>query len=364
MERVAKVQVGRETIRVLTEAAGAALVEVEAAECEQIRRELPDPPDGPTVQQVSADGAMVPVVNGKWVEARSLAVGEVDGAGEEIHARHLSYFSRVCTAEEFIPLLYPELHRRGTERAGTVCLVTDGADWLQRIGDTYRPDAVRILDFAHAAEHIAAAGHAVWGVGTAEVSEWLAVQLHELRHGRPERVLTALRELPVERVVDLAAARQIQAREIAYLEKRREQITYAEFQAAGYPIGSGAIESANKLMVEARLKGAGMHWALGNVNPLLALRAMNACGRWNERWPLIDLRLRQRRSEQRHRRWVARRTSDQQPEAPPALSVPAACHTVPRRQPPPPPKGLMQQGKPAPNHPWRRPLSHRSVPKS
>jgi hypothetical protein len=46
---------------------------------------------------------------------------------------------------------------------------------------------------------------------------------------------------------------------LEYLEKRREQIRYAEFEAQGYPIGRGVVESANKLMVEARLKGAGMH---------------------------------------------------------------------------------------------------------
>jgi len=37
----------------------------------------------------------------------------------------------------------------------------------------------------------------------------------------------------------------------------------------GWPIGSGMVESANKLIVEARLKGAGMHWDPANVNKML-----------------------------------------------------------------------------------------------
>ena len=45
-------------------------------------------------------------------------------------------------------------------------------------------------------------------------------------------------------------------------------------------MGSGCVESANKGVVEAQLKGAGMHWARGNLNPLLALRTLLA----NERW--------------------------------------------------------------------------------
>jgi hypothetical protein len=55
---------------------------------------------------------------------------------------------------------------------------------------------------------------------------------------------------------------------------RRRQIAYADFQIQGYPIGSGMVESANKLVVEQRLKGAGMHWARRNVTPMLALRAV------------------------------------------------------------------------------------------
>lgn len=365
IERVAGVHVGRETVRVLTEAAGTALVEIEAGEREQLLKDLPPAPEGPVIQQVSVDGAMVPVVGGQWVEAKTLAVGAVEARGDEIHAQDLSYFSRVCPAEEFVPALYPELHRRGTENAGTVCLVTDGAEWLQRVGDAYRPDAVRILDFAHAAEHVAAAAHAVLGVGTAEVSEWLAVQFHELRHGDPANVLAALRELPVEKAGDPAAARVAQAHELAYLEKRTTQISYATFQDAGYPIGSGAVESANKLVVEARLKGAGMHWAPCNVNPLLSLRAMKASGRWDERWPAIHSQLAQRRNAERHRRWAARRPVIESPPEPRPIVTTVAPSQSPAPNPQShPSKGLMLNGTPAANHPWRRPISRRSFPKN
>jgi len=48
---------------------------------------------------------------------------------------------------------------------------------------------------------------------------------------------------------------------LAYLEKRENQMQYPQFQAQGWPIGSGIIESGNKWVVEVRLKGAGMHWA-------------------------------------------------------------------------------------------------------
>ena len=56
-------------------------------------------------------------------------------------------------------------------------------------------------------------------------------------------------------------------------------IRYADFQAMGYLIGIGAVESANKLVVKARLKGSGMHWARAHVNPMVALRTKSAGGR-------------------------------------------------------------------------------------
>ena len=79
---------------------------------------------------------------------------------------------------------------------------------------------------------------------------------------------------------------------LAYLEKREAQMQYPAFQAQGWPIGSGVVESANKLVVEARLKGGGMHWARPNVNPVLGLWNIVCSGRWAEEWPRIALRLR------------------------------------------------------------------------
>jgi hypothetical protein len=74
---------------------------------------------------------------------------------------------------------------------------------------------------------------------------------------------------------------------------------YPLFQAQGCPIGSGMVESGNKLVVEARLKGPGMHWAETSVNPMLALRNLLCSGRWREDWPRIEARLRQQSRQRR-----------------------------------------------------------------
>jgi hypothetical protein len=102
---------------------------------------------------------MVPLLHGVWAEVKTLVIGEVQPAvlkdGEwEVRTRNLSYFSRKVSSEEFESLSLVEMHRRGVENAKEVAAVMDGAEWLQSFTDYHCPRAVRILDFAHAAEHI------------------------------------------------------------------------------------------------------------------------------------------------------------------------------------------------------------------
>jgi len=109
--------------------------------------------------------------------------------------------------------------------------------------------------------------------------------LHELKHGQPEKVLQTLRDMQAEvseRGSGSEAAVETIQKSLTYLEKRREHMDYAHFQALGYPIGSGSVESANKLVVEVRMKGAGMHWARPHVDPLVALRNIACSDRWEE----------------------------------------------------------------------------------
>ncbi len=197
------VRASAETARRLTETAGAALGAIEDAAVCRLEADLPAAPAGPPVQQLSADGAMVPLVGGEWAEVKTLAIGAVtsrpgDDGGLVSHTTDLSYFSRRADAETFGRLATVETPRRGTETAGVVCAVMAGAEWLQPCTDLHRPDAVRILDFPHAAGYVGAAAQAVWGAGTATASAWLGEQLHALRHGDPDAVIAAVAALPAE----------------------------------------------------------------------------------------------------------------------------------------------------------------------
>jgi hypothetical protein len=354
------VWVSEDTARRQTEAVGAAYVAVQDAELARLERERPAPPQGPPLQQVSADGAMVPLRHGTWAEVKTLAVGTVTTvagkAGPEVRARDLSYFSRLTDAATLCRQARVELQQRGTQTAELVAMVSDGSVWIQAIPDTYRPDAVRILDFPHAAEYLTEAAQASLGTQPLVLHTWLAEQTHALKHQGPETVLAALRLLPTEAAPDPVAAAEARDKTLGYLEARLDQIRYADFQRRGLPIGSGAVESACKLVVEARLKGGGMHWEPGNVSPMVALRTVLCSHRWAEAWPKIQQELRHRAYQQRLARRQRRRPQPEPvptkgPPTRPKRTVHLACAHQRMRAASQP---KIVNGKPTADHPFRQ----------
>lgn len=363
------VDVSPATVRRQAETAGAAYVALQTADVDRLERDTPPSPQGPDCQQLSVDGAMVPLVHKQWGEMRTMALGVVEEPvlkdGEmQVHTGQVSYFSRLCDAQTFTRLATVETHRRGTETAKVVCAVVDGATWEQDFIDTHRPDAVRILDFSHAAEHVSDVGHIVYGEGTATFKQWLATELHELKHGKPETVIAGLQRLR-DSMTELGtagdASRATTDTSIAYLRKRIEQMHYAQFVAQGYPIGSGMVESAHTVVIEARLKGAGMHWAPTHANEMGALRSMLCSGRWGDDWPRIcdhlRLQAREKQRDARRQRLAAAAT----PCAKETASEPAGPAAQPSTtrsgsgtaKENAAEKSAGGQTRPAANHPWR-----------
>ena len=177
-----------------------------------------------------------------------------------------------------------ETHRRGVGTA-------PGWSWRSWMGPTgssgsstsIGPTPIRVLDFPHAVEYLTRASHEAFGAGTAATSEWLADP-----GPRPQ----ARRPRPGAGRAAGPAARRAARHGPRLSGARLAQLQYPTFRAAGYPIGSGIVESANKVVVQDRLKGSGMHWAPAHVDPMLALRTIVCADRWDEAWPQISARLR------------------------------------------------------------------------
>ena len=350
-------QVTEATARRQTEAAGAILAAWQEQEVARLERECPPAPAGPAQQFFSADGAFVPLLHGEWAEVKTLALGEI---GEPVYqekegewvapTRALSYFSRLTDADTFGRLALVETQRRGTESAGAVAAVTDGAEWVQGLIDRHRPDAVRILDFPHAAQRLTPIAQAVWGAQSEAATRWVAEQTKRLKEHGPAELLTAITAL-----LEAHPEAEGLAEHVGYLQKREAQMQYPAYRAQGLPIGSGPVESANKLVVEARLKGAGMHWERAHVDPMLALRNAVCNDRWAEAWEQIARGLR----EQAGQRQVARRGQRAQAAAAAAVVAPAAP-AAPAGEEKPAAAGKRGPAagdagrRPAADHPWRR----------
>jgi hypothetical protein len=152
----------------------------------------------------------------------------------------------------------------------------DGAEWIDQTVAWLFPNALRILDFYHAAERIWAVANARFGEATAGAQRWAHCKLSQLKS-----VMAGLRRLKIRS----AEGQKVQQAAINYLHVRQAQMQYGEYQKAGLPIGSGAVESTCKQMVTVRCKQAGMRWSEAGADAILALRSLVLNDRLDELCP-------------------------------------------------------------------------------
>jgi hypothetical protein len=187
-------QVSEATVRRVTHRYGAAAEALVLQEVTMLEREAPDASARPEQVQVSTDGALVQLTTGEWREVKSVAVGEFETEWQpstwepRVKTKEVSYFSRCYPVRDFERYALAELHRRGLENAQTVVAVNDGAEWIQQFLDYHCPQAIRIIDFAHAAGYLAQAGKAVWGEESEAFKGWYDSACHRLKGSVKNRV--------------------------------------------------------------------------------------------------------------------------------------------------------------------------------
>ena len=133
---------------------------------------------------------------------------------------------------------------------------------------------VEIFDWAHATEHLTRAIDACGKLTDEQRAHWLHIQCKRLKKGQLQAVLSALKTLCRGR-----RASQI-GKQIAFFQQHAHRMRYAEFTKAGLPIGSGAVESAIRRVVNLRMKGPGIFWTPENAQRMLFIRCRLLSGRW------------------------------------------------------------------------------------
>lgn len=356
------VRVSEATLRRITHRHGSAAEALTRQEVEMLERDAPNPSANPQNLLVSVDGAFVQLTSGEWREVKSLAVGEFSTQWQpgtwssQVKTSRLSYFSRSYRVRDFERYALSELHRRGLENAKTVVAVNDGAEWIQGFLDYHCPKATRIIDFAHAAGYVAQAGKAIWHEESDTFRDWFTVACHGLKHNPPQETIANLRLLVPKAKSDAQASLIDGA--IFYLQSRLSMLDYSHFRNCGYPIGSGCVESGQKVVVQRRMKGAGMRWAERHLDPMLSLRNLVCNGTWETGWQQIALYQQEQQIVKRIQAADEKQARISPPPAPITFSsleaedlLPDVKTSVQKTE-----KNFPESCRPAPDHPWRNNL--------
>jgi hypothetical protein len=137
-----------------------------------------------------------------------------------------------------------------------------------------------ILDFWHAMEHAWEFARLRFGDGSQQADQWVHQIGIDLKAGKVEHVIARLKRLRPKSPQLRASLDSL----IHYYSENAGRMRYDEYLRLGYGIGSGAVESAHKQVVHARLRQAGMRWSEAGARRLLALRLLLL----NNNWALLD----------------------------------------------------------------------------
>jgi hypothetical protein len=218
-----------------------------------------------------------------WREPKILAIYTIDARGRKVADLPMLYDGTLGDADATFEILAAELLLRGAAKAVELILVGDGALWIwnraedlaRRLGlDVSR--IVQVADFYHAVEHLTAISELCAGWSEARRKRWVRDMRRKLEAGQVDEVVKAAEALCRGR-----HAKSIRT-EVEYFETRQARMRYAAFKRRGIPLGSGAVESAVRRVVNLRLKGPSMFWRGRNAERMLHLRAYLEAGRWRE----------------------------------------------------------------------------------
>jgi hypothetical protein len=296
------VHVGTETLRSQAERVGTelegqqrrAMAHVEAEHEPPATEHAPAP--GQLV--VETDGVMVRYrdrhldgepIKGDWHEVKLGVVGGWVGQRPGAALAQASYVAAREPAAGFARRLGTEAARRGALAVtawhpwdGTpaqlrpVVVLGDGAKWIwEHIGPLFGPERTEIVDYFHASEHVWTVAKAVFGEDSPETTAWAEAALHRLwRHGPP-----ALLGWLDATVAPSSAAAGVLKRERGYFSANEQRMDYPRLRRQDLPLGSGAVESSAKHLVQQRMKRSGMRWSDLGARAILNLRCHLLSGR-------------------------------------------------------------------------------------
>jgi hypothetical protein len=219
---------------------------------------------------------------GAWREPKVLIVYVVNAEGKR-EASFAPFIDATLKGPDAVfALLRSYLQRLAITQADQVLFIADGAPWIwkrvpllvQALG-LAAAQVYELLDFYHAVQHLGqvAALRKDWSAKAR--AQWRTQQRRFLLQGQVEQVIAAVQALCQGRNSKAIRTQR------DYFIKHQSRMTYAKLSTMKLPIGSGAIESTVRRVVNLRLKGPSLFWCRASAEAILLLRSYYKAGRWN-----------------------------------------------------------------------------------
>jgi hypothetical protein len=236
------------------------------------------PPLGKPKESVYAmvDGSMLFTREEKWKEIKlGRLFCATDRVAVQPNRTELIKSQYVCHFGGHIEFL--KKMDRYLERYKHKIIIADGAKWIWNWAEDSHPEALQILDYFHAVEKISQFAALQWE-DEKERKKWTNTQQELLLNNQVTQVISQLQTIESTDT----KAEKLRIDTIRYYQNNKNRMYYKTYKDKGYLIGSGAIESAHRNIVQQRLKLSGQRWSINGAQQVVNLRAFEKSGRWNE----------------------------------------------------------------------------------
>ena len=190
------------------------------------------------------------------------------------------YVAASENTERFQERLWNQLQVTGIDAHDVRLVLGDGAPWIWNLVDNCFPSAAQLLDFYHAAEHLHATAEALWAEPTRHT--WWHRRLNQLKDGQLSNFFAALKL--IARRHETTDPELGPKRLLKYFSDNGARLNYCWALEHRLPIGSGAVESAARHIVQQRLKQSGMRWSIPGAQAVLNLRTHHRNGEFEQYW--------------------------------------------------------------------------------
>ena len=295
-----------EAIRKLAESQGRGLVEERARRvdaCFANGGRVPDAPSRPVpLLVVVCDGGMVQTrdPDERWKTDKIGCVydaqphPDANTATPETYqgatALTKTYVATMEPWDTFARMLFAEACTRGYWQAHHTLFISDAGNGIVSLREEHFPDAVPIIDWYHAVEHLSDCAKAGFGVGTKKCKRWFERHRAYLWEGHVQKIIDHIQRKsraqgPPPKGAPDTDPRVVLHRNVGYFTNHQDAMDYPRYRDEGWPIGSGVAEGSVKQFA-LRVKGSEQFWNLSGVEEMLALCELHFCedDRWVKYW--------------------------------------------------------------------------------